>query len=95
MNRLITYKKDQFVTEYLSKLANARIIWGGDETIKQVKKFPTKPRCIDICFSDRYSFTIINALAFLKVTIQEKKNIAKKFYNDSFLIIRMHVLLHT
>ena len=85
MNRLITYKKDQFVTEYLSKLANARIIWGGDETIKQVKKFPTKPRCIDICFSDRYSFTIINALAFLKVTIQEKKNIAKKFYNDSFL----------
>ena len=92
MNRFITYEKDQLVNDYLSKLVNARLIWGGDETIKEIKKSPTKPRCIDICFSDRYSFSIINAASFIMKTITEKKKIVRNFIMILFLIIRTHVL---
>tara|TARA_B100000886_G_scaffold93274_1_gene61661 strand:+ start:17032 stop:18252 length:1221 start_codon:yes stop_codon:yes gene_type:complete len=86
MNLFITYKKDLEITELISRKANSRLIWGGDETIKSLKKLTSNPRCIDICFPDRYSLCIINANVFLKLTNEEKIEISKKFFNDTFIL---------
>jgi hypothetical protein len=80
---LIRYDKDSDVTGYLSSLCNVRIIWGGDETIAQIRKSTLKPRAFDITFADRYSFALINADELIKESTVNK--IAEGFYNDTYL----------
>lgn len=82
----VRYSKDSNATADLSLKADARMIWGGDETIKSLKKVDASPRCLDIAFPDRYSVAIINADAVLKASDDELKRLADNFYNDTFLM---------
>jgi hypothetical protein len=61
------------------------MIWGGDSTIEFYKKINTPVRCLDLVFSDRYSFAIINSKKFQELNIDKKKELAKKFFVDSML----------
>ena len=63
----VRYDKSNEISAYLSKNVDARLIWGGDQTISQFKKFDTSPRCVDLTFSDRYSVSIINADKVMKL----------------------------
>jgi hypothetical protein len=80
---LIKYNRESLATSFFSKLCDIRIIWGGDETINEIRKHPISPKSVEVTFSDRYSIAIINANAYLK--LQNKKKIAIDFYNDTFL----------
>jgi len=82
----VSYEKDDNTTIYFSDISQARVIWGGDETISTIKKLPVKAKIQDIIFADRYSFSIIDSKA---VAVLDKKGIstlAKKFYNDTYLM---------
>ena len=82
----IRYEKSDEISSYLSKNVDARLIWGGDKTIAQFKKFDTSPRCVDLSFSDRYSISIIDLDKILKLKKEGIKNLAYKFYNDCYLM---------
>ena len=77
------YDHDIEITSYFSINCDIRIIWGGDETINEIRKSPLSPRAFDITFADRHSLCIINADELIK-----EPNIdivAKNFYNDTYL----------
>jgi hypothetical protein len=59
-NLFVSYPKDDATSSQLSLLADARVIWGGDDTITAIRSLPCKPRCRDIPFADRYSAVLIN-----------------------------------
>lgn len=80
---LVKYNRDSAATGFFSKLCDIRIIWGGDQTIDDIRKFPISPKSTEITFSDRYSIAIINADSYIK--IQDKPKVALDFYNDTFL----------
>ena len=84
-NRLyiVKYNRESNATAFFSKICDIRIIWGGDQTIDEIRKFPISSKSIEVTFSDRYSIAIINAKSYLK--IQDKSKIALDFYNDTFL----------
>ena len=82
----IKYDKSNEISSDLSKNVDARLIWGGDETIRQFKMYKTPPRCIDLSFSDRYSISVIKTSELAKLTNNERKNFVRKFYNDSYLM---------
>ena len=84
--KFIKYGHEEDISRSLSKIVNARLIWGGDETIKLFKKFETKPRCIDLCFSNRVSGSIINVDSLKKLNSKELSNLVFKFYNDCYLM---------
>jgi hypothetical protein len=84
--KFIKYGHEEEISRSLSKIVNARLIWGGDETIKLFKKFETKPRCIDLCFSNRVSGSIINLDNLKKLNSKKLFNIVYKFYNDCYLM---------
>ena len=67
-------------------MCNARLIWGGDNSINNIRKFPLDHRAIDIAFADRYSFCVINTSEILKLSVNEIKRLAEKFYNDTYLV---------
>jgi len=81
MSCFIQYERDDNITTYFSNLSQIRVIWGGDESIANIKKLPTKPKLIDIVFADRYSISIMDS-----DKLTDFSNLAKKFYNDTYLM---------
>lgn len=80
---LIQYGHDQEINDFLSVICDVRIIWGGDQTIKTLRKSPLKARATEITFADRYSICIINSEEYIKA--ENKKTIMQGFYNDTYL----------
>lgn len=86
MIRVIKYPRNDVITAAISKISNARLLWGGDATISHLRSMPTRPRCVDISFADRYSICILGAQAILAADNMEIKRLATSFYNDVYLL---------
>ena len=86
MISIVKYYENDEYTKHISSLCDVRIIWGGDNTIKNVRNFRIPERGIDIAFADRYSFSVIGADKILKLNKYEIKNLVEKFYNDTYLV---------
>ena len=86
MNAVVRYEQDDRITGSFSGNCNARIIWGGDQTIRSIRKLPTIERCVDIAFSDRYSFCVIDAPSVLQLDETQLIKLARRFYNDTYLM---------
>ena len=80
---LLRYEHDAAITEYFSRNADVRVIWGGDETINEIRRAPLPPRSFDLTFADRYSLCAIYADEYVKQKTPER--IASGFYNDTYL----------
>lgn len=76
-------RENNEATGYFSSFCDVRIIWGGDETISQIRKSELPPRSFDVTFADRYSLCTINADEYINEKSPEK--IAQAFYNDTYL----------
>lgn len=70
------------VTESLSAVCDVRVIWGGDQTISNIRKFPLPPDATEILFADRYSIALIDSDAYL--AFDAKDRLAQDFYNDTY-----------
>ena len=78
---VLRYNHDDAISKWLSNMCDIRMIWGGDSTIATIRKIPTRPRCVDIGFADRYSLAIIDSDDYL---IRDKTVLATDFYNDTY-----------
>ena len=88
-NCFIQYSEKEDITKYISSKCDARVIWGGDQTINAVRKNWIPERSIDITFPDRYSLSVIN-IDKLKMEKNESiKSLAKKFYYDGYMMNQM------
>ncbi len=80
---LVKYGPVRELSDAFSALCDARVIWGGDMTIAEMRKSPLPPRAVEITFADRHSLLAINADAYLAA--DNKEALARDFYNDTFL----------
>ena len=85
-NLFIQYEKNDKITSYLSSICNIRLIWGGDKTISDIRKYHLLPSAFDITFADRYSFSVINSLNLINLDKNELSKLSEKFYNDTYFI---------
>lgn len=83
---IVQYERNQEITDYFSKMADIRVIWGGDHTIEEIRKSPLKPRAKELVFADRYSFGLINPEYIIKLSEVDIKDLARNFYNDTYLM---------
>ena len=83
---LIRYEKSDEISSYFSKKSDIRIIWGGDKTIDQFKKYATSARCIDITFPDRYSISALGSEKLMELSNVEFNRIVERFYNDTYIM---------
>lgn len=86
MNTLISYSREDSITQQLSAVADVRLLWGGDQTILNLRRMPASPHCVDIAFSDRYSLCLMSASAILSADNQTLQSLSIGFYNDVFLL---------
>lgn len=80
---IIKYEKNKRINDIFSFIADVRIIWGGDNTINEIRRSSLRPRTTEITFADRYSFVIINSDKYM--SIENKVRFAENFYNDTYL----------
>jgi len=78
-------REEQAVTEAFSALCDARVIWGGDETIRRVRQAPLPPRAFDVTFADRWSLLVADARAVAAMDEGALAAAAQGFYNDTYL----------
>lgn len=79
---LVRYDREKDVNDLFSSMADVRIIWGGDNTIAEIRKSPLPPRSGEVTFADRYSLAVIDSESYL--AIEDKLRVASDFYNDTF-----------
>lgn len=80
----VRYGHDDDVTSFWMGLADGRIVWGGDATIKKMRSIEAKPRSREIAFSDRYSCSLIDASSILTLDDAALKILARHLYNDIY-----------
>ena len=83
---VVTYPREaQDVTERYSAHCDARVILGGDETVRRVREAAVPPRAVEVAFADRYSLVCIRPEAVLALSADELERLVKDFYNDTYL----------
>jgi len=78
----VKYPPDRMLHDRFSSVCDVRVIWGGDNTIRELRESPLKPRATELTFADRYSIAVIDSDEYLKAT--DKAAIALDFYNDTY-----------
>ncbi len=78
----VRYERSKDINDLFSSITDVRIVWGGDQTIAELRKSPLPPRSGEITFADRYSFAVIDSESYLN--IEDKRKVAVDFYNDTF-----------
>jgi hypothetical protein len=82
---LIRYAHNKSVTDYFSSICNARVIWGGDRTIRVVKESEISLRSVDLYFPDRYSMSLLSAEVLNSSNDKIIDNLVSRFFTDSYL----------
>lgn len=86
---IISYSHNDDISNYLSSSVNARVIWGGDSTIKTFQSFEKAPRTKDIVFADRVSMVILDSANILTCEGKELEVFLQNFYNDAYTFDQM------
>ena len=79
---LVRYEKNKDINDLFSSISDVRIVWGGNNTIEEIRRSPLPPRSIEVTFADRYSLAVIDSDSYL--AIEDKEQVAENFYNDTF-----------
>lgn len=82
---IVTYEHSDEINRFFSARCNGRVIWGGNQTVSYFKQLGTSPYCKDIYFPGRISFAAFKADEYLRLSIEQKQELARKFYNDAYV----------
>ena len=85
MIKIVKYKNNESFTKKISSICDARLIWGGDQSIENIRKYNLNASAIDLTFADRYSLCIIDTKKFLKSKYDNLTRIVERFYNDTYV----------
>ncbi len=81
---LVTYEHDDTLTARFSGAAHARLIWGGDETIRTIRALPLPATAIEIAFADRFSLAAFCAAHVAALDSPALTRLAEALFNDAF-----------
>lgn len=73
-NLIMTYEKDDEITRELSQMCDGRVVWGGDETIENMRQYSLKTSARELTFPDRNSIAVFG-LSYIKMQTGKRKKI--------------------
>lgn len=83
-NSVVTYEKDRGLTDEFSADCSLRVIWGGDETIRSVRRSPIPPEAEELVFPDRTSIALLDVGYLSQCGGEELELLIRRFYNDTY-----------
>lgn len=85
---LLRYEHDDAITAALSARCHLRVIWGGDSAVQAIRKIPLPPLANELAFSNRWSWSVIDAETVLEANSATLEHQANGFYNDVFWFVQ-------
>lgn len=82
--RVVSYGHIDDVTAAMSLQCDLRVVWGGDESVRTIRRFQLRPSGRDITFPDRHSFAVVSAEAYARLDPSDRRRVAERLYNDVF-----------
>jgi hypothetical protein len=82
--RMVTYGRDDAVTAALSAACELRVIWGGDASVREIRRHPLAPAARDLTFPDRSSFAVLNAAGWHAADAETRQRCVAGLYNDAY-----------
>lgn len=76
---------DPEINAFLTGISQVRIIWGGDEAVREIREAPLAVCGREISFGDRRSAAVLGADRILAMTNKELEAEALGFFNDTYL----------
>ncbi len=83
-NLVLRYGHDETISKLLSLNCDVRVIWGGDQTIQNIRAIPIPPYATELVFPDKFSFSVIECAALLDAEAVTFNHFLDNFYNDTF-----------
>ena len=83
------YNSDSDANQIISKECDLRVIWGGNEKVNLISKFPVKPDGLSIGFPDRKSLSILSESDYAAKGEHARDQLAKRFFNDVYWFDQM------
>ncbi|HVW45089.1 MAG TPA: acyl-CoA reductase [Amycolatopsis sp.] len=80
----LSYDRDDDLTAALSAAADLRVLWGGDDSVRALRRFPLAPHARDLTFPDRSSFAIVSAEGWRRATATQRRAAVEGFFNDAY-----------
>jgi hypothetical protein len=84
---LVRYDHNDEITEFFSKICDLRMIWGGDETIRRIRKLPLSPGAKELTFADRFSLAVLDSKSYNEY--EQKDGLISAFFNDTYWFNQM------
>lgn len=81
---VVSYAHEAEPTAAVSKEADVRLLWGGDETINRLRPVPIGAGAHDLTFGDRFSFAVLRPDAVLEVDHESRHTVAERLFNDAY-----------
>jgi hypothetical protein len=82
--RIVTYDRSDEISGALSAACDLRVIWGGDASVRALRRYPLAPHARDLTFPDRSSFAVASVRGWQEASEPERRRAAEGFYNDSY-----------
>jgi hypothetical protein len=81
---VVSYGHEPEPTAAISREADVRLIWGGDETVDRLRAVPVEPGAHDLTFGDRFSFAVLRPEAVLGAAEASRYSLAEQLFNDAY-----------
>lgn len=83
-NHFILTDHDEATLASLSRVADVRVVWGGDATVEHFRRFPLPIHGREVVFPDRHSMAILDAAGVAALDDGSLTALADRFFVDSF-----------
>jgi hypothetical protein len=83
-NWIVHTGHDDRVSARLAALADVRVVWGGDATVRHFRQFAMPVRGRELTFPDRHSLAILGAEAVAAAAEPDLAKLANAFVNDAY-----------
>jgi hypothetical protein len=83
---LMRFERNDLVSRFWLSVADARIVWGGDETVAYIRSLPCRPRSREVAFPDRYSICVVDPIALVELDDVRLREVCLALFNDVYLM---------
>ena len=81
---VISYDHEAEPTAELSREADVRLLWGGDQTVARLRAVPVRPAAHELTFGDRFGFAVLRPDAVLAADPDSRSTLAERLFRDTY-----------
>jgi hypothetical protein len=81
---LLRYEHNDSITRSFSLFSAARIIWGGNETVRKIRGIESAPRSVDVAFADRVSVALFDSERMNELSDEALTQLVDQFIADGY-----------